>query len=78
MTYPVTIKITGGSKKMSQQVEKSKWGVRALTGMFIGPLEGPWAKIVLAHLKKLEKSWKIRRKFLKNCKKNHEKLEVQF
>ena len=32
---------------------------RALTSMFIGPLTGPWAKIVLTHLKKLEKSWKI-------------------
>ena len=31
---------------------------RASSSMFVGPVTGPWAKIVLAHLKKLEKSWK--------------------
>ena len=33
-------------------------GVRASSSMFVGPVTGPWAKIVLTDLKKLEKSWK--------------------
>ena len=28
----------------------------ASSSMFVGPVTGPWAKIVLTHLKKLEKS----------------------
>ena len=48
---------------LSQSCSTVCWNAASITGrasssMFEGPVTGPWAKIVLAHLKKLEKSWK--------------------
>ena len=48
------------------------WG-RVLPSMFLGPVTGPWAKIVLTHLKKLEKSWKNWKISWKNWKQSWKK-----